>query len=71
MKKALLFVTIAFTAITMQAQKVDKAKDLLNKKKTAEAKTEIDNFLAIEKNKTNKEIAVFLLKTTGLNLQNR
>lgn len=55
MKKALLFVTIAFTAITMQAQKVDKAKDLLNKKKTAEAKTEIDNFLAIEKNKTNAD----------------
>lgn len=55
MKKALLFVTIAFMAITMQAQKVDKAKDLLNKKKTAEAKTEIDNFLAIEKNKTNSD----------------
>lgn len=55
MKKALLFVTIAFMALTMQAQKVDKAKDLLNKKKTAEAKTEIDNFLAIEKNKTNSD----------------
>ena len=50
MKKALLFVTIVFTAITMQAQKVEKAKDFLNKKKLPEAKTEIDNFLAIEKN---------------------
>jgi tetratricopeptide (TPR) repeat protein len=55
MKKALLFVAIAFSAIIMQAQKVDKAKDLLTKNKIAEAKTEIDNVLAIEKNKTNSD----------------
>lgn len=37
------------------AQKLDKAKDLLGKQKYSEARTEIDNFLANEKNKTNSE----------------
>lgn len=37
------------------AQKLDKAKDLLGKQKYNEAKTEIDNFLANEKNKNNSE----------------
>lgn len=37
------------------AQKLDKAKDLLGKQKYNEARTEIDNFLANEKNKTNSE----------------
>jgi len=37
------------------AQKLDKAKDLLAKQKYDEARTEIDNFLANEKNKTNSE----------------
>ena len=37
------------------AQKLDKAKDLLGKQKYTEARTEIDNFLANEKNKTNSE----------------
>jgi tetratricopeptide (TPR) repeat protein len=37
------------------AQKLDKAKDLLGKQKYTEARAEIDNFLANEKNKTNSE----------------
>ena len=37
------------------AQKLDKAKDLLGKQKYNEARTEIDNFLANDKNKTNSE----------------
>jgi len=37
------------------AQKLDKAKDLLAKQKYDEARTEIDNFLANEKNKNNSE----------------
>jgi tetratricopeptide (TPR) repeat protein len=37
------------------AQKLDKAKDLLGKQKYNEARTEIDNFLANEKNKSNAE----------------
>lgn len=37
------------------AQKLDKAKDLLGKQKYTEARTEIDNFLANEKNKTSSE----------------
>ena len=37
------------------AQKLDKAKDLLGKQKYSEARTEIDNFLTNEKNKTNSE----------------
>ena len=37
------------------AQKLDKAKELLGKQKYNEARTEIDNFLANEKNKTNSE----------------
>jgi tetratricopeptide (TPR) repeat protein len=37
------------------AQKLDKAKDLLGKQKYNEARTEVDNFLANEKNKNNSE----------------
>jgi tetratricopeptide (TPR) repeat protein len=37
------------------AQKLDKAKDLYSKQKYNEARTEIDNFLANEKNKTSSE----------------
>lgn len=55
MKKALFVVAIAFVSLGVSAQKVDKAKDYLNKGKLAEAKTEIENYLAIEKNKTNSE----------------
>lgn len=55
MKKTLLFVLLAFLVVIAQAQKVEKAKTLLTGKKVAEAKTEIDNFLAIEKNKNNSD----------------
>ena len=55
MKKVALLIVMATMAITMHAQKLDKAKSLLSSKKVAEAKTEIDNFLAIEKNKNNSD----------------
>lgn len=50
MKKVLLTVLLAATGFGLYAQKLDKAKDLLGKKKLTEAKTEIDGVLAIEKN---------------------
>jgi tetratricopeptide (TPR) repeat protein len=52
-----LFVTLMLvvTSFGLFAQKLDKAKDLLSKKKYAEAKTEIDNVLAQEKNKNSSE----------------
>src|SRR5438552_905881 len=37
------------------AQKLDKAKDLLSKQKYNDARTEIDNFLSNDKNKSNSE----------------
>lgn len=55
MKRVLLTVLLAVTVIGAFAQKLDKAKDLLEKKKLADAKTEIDNFVAVEKNKTNSD----------------
>ncbi len=55
MKKALLAVALALVTFTGMAQKVDKAKDYLTKGRLADAKTEIENFLAIEKNKGNAE----------------
>lgn len=55
MKKALLAVALAFVTFSGMAQKLDKAKDYLTKGKIAEAKTEIENFLAVEKNKGNAE----------------
>ena len=51
MKSLFLTVLLAVTGLGVFAQKLDKAKDLLEKKKLAEAKTEIDNFLNNEKNK--------------------
>ena len=50
MKKVLLIVLLAATGLASFAQKLDKAKDLLTKKKLADAKTEIDGVLAVEKN---------------------
>lgn len=52
-----LFVTalLVATGSGVFAQKVDKAKDLLDKKKYNEARTEIDNFLANEKNQNKAE----------------
>jgi len=55
MKRSLLIVLAIFGTTTLFAQKLDKAKDLLKAGKLAEAKTEIDNFLADEKNAKNGE----------------
>ncbi|MHA4842718.1 hypothetical protein ACX0G7_01080 [Flavitalea antarctica] len=55
MKRILLTVMLVASVAGVFAQKLDKAKTSLEKKKLAEAKTEIDNFLAVEKNKTNSE----------------
>ena len=54
LKTFLLSAVLVVAGSSLFAQKqVDKANDLLDKKKYAEARTEIDNFLANEKNKTN------------------
>ena len=55
MKQAILLVVIALLVTGSYAQKLDKAKSLLKDNKLAEARTEIDNFLAIEKNKNNAD----------------
>lgn len=55
MKKLLLTTLIAACSLGMMAQKVDKVKDLLDKKKIAEAKTEIDGALADAKNQKSAE----------------
>ncbi|MFM9908258.1 MAG: hypothetical protein ACKVOW_02850, partial [Chitinophagaceae bacterium] len=55
MKKVILSVVFVIIAIISHGQKLEKAKSLLDSKKLAEAKTEIDNVLAVEKNKTNAE----------------
>jgi tetratricopeptide (TPR) repeat protein len=61
MKNIFLTVLLVVSALMAQAQKVDKAKDLYDKKKYAEAKTEIDKVLASEKMKENSE--AHLIKT--------
>jgi len=55
MKSLILAVLLVTTGFGVVAQKIDKAKDLLKANKYAEAKTEIDNFLAVEKNKNSSE----------------
>ena len=55
MKSLILAVLLTLTGIGVFAQKLDKAKELLKANKIAEAKTEIDNFLANEKNQKNSE----------------
>lgn len=55
MRSLFLTALLALTGMMVFAQKLPKAKDLLEKNKLAEARTEIDNFLAIEKNKNNAE----------------
>jgi len=52
MKKLFLTALLAVIGFLSQAQKLDKAKDLLGKKKLTDAKTEIEAVLAVEKNKT-------------------
>lgn len=54
--KRILFTTLLAAMVTgLFAQKVEKAKDLLKANKLTEAKTEIDNFLAQEKNQKNAD----------------
>jgi tetratricopeptide (TPR) repeat protein len=55
LKSIFLLLILVASGASVFAQKLDKAKDLLAKKKYAEAKTEIDNYLANEKNKNNSE----------------
>ena len=55
MKSFFLLLVFAVAGIGSFAQKIDKAKDLFSKQKLQEAKTEIENFLAVEKNKSNSE----------------
>lgn len=55
MKNIFLTALLVVSALLSQAQKLDKPKDLLEKKKFAEAKTEIDKFLAVDKNQANSE----------------
>ena len=55
MKKVLLLALLAAPGLGLYAQKLDKAKDYLTKKKLTEAKTEIDNVLTVEKNQANPE----------------
>ncbi|MEO8583831.1 MAG: hypothetical protein ABI415_08535 [Flavitalea sp.] len=55
MKSLFFSFMLLITSLGLFAQKLDKAKDLLGKKKLTEAKTEIDNFLAGDKNQGNSE----------------
>lgn len=56
MKSLILTVLLAFTGFGLLAQKqVDKIKELLKTNKVSEAKTEIDNYLANEKNQKSSE----------------
>lgn len=55
MRSLLLLSLFALTGLGVFAQKLDKAKDLLSKNKLAEAKTEIDNLIASDKNKNPAE----------------
>ncbi|NML23935.1 hypothetical protein HHL16_23845 [Pseudoflavitalea sp. G-6-1-2] len=55
MKKVLLLALLATPGLGLYAQKLDKAKDYLTKKKLTEAKTEIDNVLTVDKNQSNSE----------------
>lgn len=55
MKQLLLTFLLAATGFGLFAQKLDKAKDLLKNNKLADAKTEIDNYLNIDKNQATGE----------------
>src|SRR6202000_2247266 len=54
-KKLFLTGFLAIAGMGLFAQSVDKAKDLLKSNKVADAKAEIDKFLAIDKNQKNPE----------------
>jgi hypothetical protein len=55
MKKFLLTTVLASSFFAVSAQSLEKAKDLLKSKKLADAKTQIDQFLAVDKNAKNGE----------------
>lgn len=61
MKNIFLTALFAVSAFMVQAQKLDKPKDLLAKNKFVEANTELEKFLAVEKNKNNSE--AYLVKS--------
>lgn len=62
MKSFLLTLFFAASTLVLSAQKLDKAKDQFKNKKLTEAKTEIDNFLAVEKNQKNSEAYYYKAK---------
>src|SRR6478735_2708149 len=55
MKKLFLSTVLALSAFVLFAQNLHKIKDLYKAKKLEEARTQIDQFLAVEKNKKNGE----------------
>jgi len=55
MKRVFLSAVLAFLVTGLFAQKLDKAKDKLKEGKLDEAKTEVDGFLAIDKNAKNAD----------------
>ena len=55
MKKLFLTTILAISAFVLFAQNLDKVKDLYKAKKLEEARTQVDQFLAVEKNKKNGE----------------
>jgi tetratricopeptide (TPR) repeat protein len=61
MKNIFLTALLAVSAFMVQAQRLDKPKDLLAKNKFVEANTELEKFLAVEKNKNNSE--AYLVKS--------
>lgn len=65
MKKMFLTALLAVMGIMLHAQKLEKAKDLLGKKKLNEARTEIDNVLNVEKFKNNSEAYYVKAKVYG------
>jgi len=65
MKKMFLTALLAVVGFLSQAQKLEKAKDLLTRKKYTDAKTEIDNVLAVDKNKTSSDAWYIKAKIYG------
>ena len=65
MKSLFLTLFLAVSSLVLFAQKLDKAKDQYKNKKYTEAKTEIDNFLAVEKNQKNSEAYYYKAKIYG------
>ena len=55
MKKLFLILTIALTTLGVQAQKLEKIQDNLKANKLEQAKTDIETFIANEKNKGNSD----------------